>query len=381
MYKARLGILSIVIGCVISLLIISKYFSGDKQFENLAMGTSTLPYQAYYHDTLIHVQHLNDVEEGFMLSHINNREVFMFLGNSQTHSINQKKDGQTNYIEMLIRRLEDSTVTVRCNSLPNAGMQEYYLAYQYWKPKIKMRYLIIPCFMDDMREEGVRNVFFPILVYNKYQIDDTDAIAKKINADLRSYWSKNENTKTNNENADMTALKETVQESSEKLLNEKLDKSWSLWRNRKNVRGEFFNWLYKLRNTVLGIKATTIRAMIPERYDSNMKTLRAIVDDCLKQNIKVLLYIPPIRFDVKLPYDEAAYKLYKEQIEAIALENPGQVFYKNYESIIPADLWGYKEATNLTDDREIDFMHFQYKGHRILADSFIQFFTVQKPLP
>ena len=41
----------------------------------------------------------------------------------------------------------------------------------------------------------------------------------------------------------------------------------------------------------------------------------------------------------------------------------------NYESIVPGELWGYKEATNLMDEREIDFMHFQYRGHQILADS------------
>jgi hypothetical protein len=381
MRSAHLGILSIVIGCILSMLVISHYFSGDKQFENLALGTQTIPYQARYHDTLIHVQHLNDVEEAMILAHINNRKVIFFLGNSQTHSINQKKDGQVNFIELLNNHFQNDKVTVRCNSMPNAGMQEYYLAYQYWKPKFNISHVVISCCMDDMREDGIRDVFFPILVYNKYQINDTSLLSKKINEDLRAYWSKNENTKTNNENADMAALKETVQESTETYLNDKLDNSWALWRDRKNVRGEFFNWIYKFRNTVLRIKATTIRQMIPERYAANMQTLNAIVDDCVKRNVKVVLYIPPIRFDVKLPYDEAGYKMYKQQLEDIAAKYPGMVFYKNFESIVPAELWGYKEATNLTDDKEIDFMHFQYKGHQILADSFTHFFTVQNPLP
>jgi hypothetical protein len=32
-------------------------------------------------------------------------------------------------------------------------------------------------------------------------------------------------------------------------------------------------------------------------------------------------------------------------------------------------LWGYKASTNLLDKREVDYMHFKYKGHQILADS------------
>lgn len=381
MRKLNYGILSIVIGAALSLFVIGRYFSGDKHFENLAMGTRTMPYQACEGDTLIHLQHLNDKEESHFLSRINNRSVVFFLGNSQTHSINQKKDGEVNFIELLNNVLRDTAITVRCNSMPNAGMQEYYLSYQYWKSKFKMKYVVIPVCMDDMREEGIRDVFFPNLIKTKFQISDTTAIARVINEDLRAYWSKNENTKANNESADMAALKETVQESTEKYLNERLDGSWSVWRDRKNVRGEFFNWIYKLRNTVLRIKATTVRKMIPQRYDANMAALNAIVMDCLNHDTKVLLYIPPIRFDVKLPYDAVQYKEFKEAVSALADKYPGQVYYKNYESIVPATLWGYKEATNLTDDREIDFMHFQYKGHQILADSFTHFFTIQNPLP
>ena len=109
--------------------------------------------------------------------------------------------------------------------------------------------------------------------------------------------------------------------------------------------------------------------MIPQRYEYNMHALELIIEECIKSNIKVLLYIPPIRSDITIPYDRNDYTKYKSTVESLTKKYPNKVFYKNFEGIIPGNLWGYKEATNLKNDREVDFMHFQYRGHQILADS------------
>jgi len=42
--------------------------------------------------------------------------------------------------------------------------------------------------------------------------------------------------------------------------------------------------------------------MIPQRYDDNIEALKYLLIECKKDNVKVLLYIPPIRKDVPLPY-------------------------------------------------------------------------------
>ena len=139
--------------------------------------------------------------------------------------------------------------------------------------------------------------------------------------------------------------------------------------NRPNVRGDFFNWLYRLRNTVFRIKASTIRKMIPQRYELNMQALKLLVEDCVSERKKSILYIPPIRSDATLPYDENDYNNFKKQVKELSEKMGPLVYFRNYEGIVPAELWGYKAATNLQSDREIDYMHFQYRGHQIMADS------------
>lgn len=366
-------LIEIFIGLILSYIILTKYFSGERHFENLALGTETFSYQAIDKDSnLIHIIKINHNEENQFVNSLNARgkkDIFLFLGNSQTHAINQKKNTEVNYIQLLFKQ-NNKKIEILCNSIPNAGLQEFYLSYFYWKNKFSIKTLIIPVFMDDLREDGIRDVFFSNLVKDKFQLDEpNNELSKKINTELRAFWSKNENTKNIDNKEDIAALKETFQEKTEIYFNEYLNKNWRIWQNRQNVRGDFFNWLYKARNTALRINPSTERKQIPQRFEYNLYALKLIVEDCIKSDTKVLLYIPPIRSDVDIPYNMKDYSKFKSTIKNIAFKYKGKVFYRNFEGIIPGNLWGYKESTNLIDEKEIDYMHFQFKGHQILADS------------
>ena len=364
----------IIVGVILSYWIIASRFSGETKFEDLALGSETVSYQGLDENgKLIHIVKIEAAEEGEFLTNWDNRgkkDVTLFFGNSQMHSINQMQAGEVNFLELLHKRNKIESAEILGNSFPNAGLQEFYLAYSYWKNILPLKAVVIPLFMDDMREDGIRNVFFSDLISTRYQLKDSnDYLIRQINKDMKGYWSSNANNKTAEANADMAALRESFQEKTEIYLNDKLDRNSKAWVNRQNVRGEVFNWIYKLRNTVFGINANTVRRMIPQRFETNMHALDLIIQDCVKSHRKVMLYIPPIRSDVKLPYDTTDYNNFKARIEAFASEERVGVTFKNYEGIIPANLWGYKAATNLSSEKEIDFMHFQYKGHQILADS------------
>jgi hypothetical protein len=368
--KDLILLFQILIGFVIAYAVITWFFSGTKHFENLALGTETVNYQA--RDTtmrIVHIEKINTEDEQELIAGWNNRgkkNVILFLGNSQTHSINQKKDGQVNYIEMLRRYTHRHDIL--CQSFPNANLQEFYLAFSYWKQKFPVKALVLPLFMDDFREEGIRNVFFEKLVTDRFVLASDDATSIAVNGELKKYWITNQKTNTDGK-ADMAALNETFQEKTELALDGFLSKHAKAWNNRPNVRGDFFNFLYKARNTVLGIRANTVRKMIPQAYKANMDALERIVDECKQHDIRLLLYIPPIRSDVGIPYNPDEYRSFKEFIYGLHTKYPELITVKNFETIVPGYLWGYKEATNLISDREIDFMHFQYHGHEILADS------------
>ena len=39
----------------------------------------------------------------------------------------------------------------------------------------------------------------------------------------------------------------------------------------------------------------------------------------------------------------------------------------NLEGLVPGELWGTKDSTSLDASPELDFMHFQAAGHKLLA--------------
>ena len=365
--KAHL--LQIILSTFLTFWIISFFFSGNNNFENLALGTETVTCLAK--DKLnnsIHVVRIDEQEESSFLNSWKNRgkkKVIFFLGNSQTHSINQKKEDEINMIELLHDSLNNSNVEVLCHSFPNASIQEFYLSFKYWQGKLSIKTLIIPLFFDDFREDGIRDVFFDNLVKTKFVLpDSSNKLIQKINLNLKSYWGSKVILEATEKN------EATTQEKVEYSINKYLDNHFVTWNQRENVKGEFFVWLYKLRNTIFGIKAQTIRKMIHIRYEFNMEALKLILADCKNNKIKVILYIPPIRNDVNLPYEKVDYQKFKGEILNL---NSVNCKVLDFDDIVPGKFWGFKESTNLLEKREVDYMHFQFKGHQILADSLYQY--------
>jgi hypothetical protein len=332
-------------------------------FENLAMGTQTSIYQAKNDKgELIHFLHLDTIEIHQLESLINenNDSVILFLGNSQSHSINQMKKNDCNYIELVSKKIPDPCLAF---TIPNGNLQEYLLTLDYLLRKVKIKKLFLPVFMDDLREDGIRDVFFSELIHKKYQIHDNSLIAKQINLNLKASDGSEKN---------QVEHKSTPQDKSEDFLNNYLNQRTSFWSMRETMRGNLFNWLYILRNTIFGIRPGTVRPLIPERYIKNISSLKAILDISKTINIEVYLYIPPIRSDVSLPYDIYEYEKFKLALARLVF-NYSNAKLKDYSTIVPSKFWGYKDPTNFIDKREVDFMHFQYGGHQILADSIINF--------
>jgi hypothetical protein len=370
-------LLQIILGGFLAQGIIQVFFNGERKFEEQALGTETTSYWAKDNmGSSIHIIRIDSFEEPVFVNDYYARgggNTVLFLGNSQTHSINQMKVGESNYIKIIHDSLANENTEVLCHSMPNAGLQEFYLSYMYWKDKLKIRTIVIPLFFDDLREDGIRDVFFSSLIAQRYLLQDTtNRIEQRINANLKSYWYSNAQIKDTQiiVNQDNIALKETVQEGVENKLNKFLEINSNSWNNRENVRGDFFVWLYHLRNTILRINANTIRKMIPKRYSDNMEALNLILNDCKENNVKVLLYIPPIRSDLPLPYQQDLYSKFKSDIKALCKNN--QFSFADFDTIVPGQFWGYKVSTNLLENREVDYMHFQFNGHQILADSLLK---------
>jgi hypothetical protein len=367
------NVIQLLLAFIFFFILIHFVYHKHIEFENLALGTQTSSLAASNENgNSIHCLRLNQsfIEQ----TDYHSDSIILLLGNSQSHSINQLNANQTTYVGLLNSKINFKN-KILATSFPNANLQELYTVFSFWSEKFPIKTLVLPLFFDDFREDGIRDVFLPYIIDTHYQLKDSiTPIVKKINTDLKTYWINTTKPDEIESNQDNAALKETVQEKVELKLNHFLDKHISIWNNRSNIRGSLFNYLYLTRNTVLGIKASTIRPIIKDRYDNNMDALSAILKLATLKNIKVLLYIPPIRSDVALPYKQEEYSVFKEQIQEV-IERYNNIKFCNFESCVPGSLWGYKEATNLIDKREVDYMHFQFRGHQILADSIYKYIS------
>jgi hypothetical protein len=111
--------------------------------------------------------------------------------------------------------------------------------------------------------------------------------------------------------------------------------------------------------------------MMPGRYIMNMDALKATVKSANEQGIKVILYIVPLRNDVKVPYDLEQYGKFKSEIKLISQGFKAR--FVNFENLVHDKLWGTKNTTTLGGDgQELDFMHFQGGGHKLLADALFE---------
>lgn len=360
--RKRLGIswIPIIVGMISSVILLSLNLLKDStDFGQLALGTETTSVFSEAGGEKIHCSDFEDHApciSGYKKNGYK-KDVALWLGNSQLHAINKYRQGDENAPAILHRMLSQKGHYLVTYSQPNANLQEHYLLFEYLKSRLPIKLLIMPVVFDDMREDGIRSTMVSA-------IQDT----KTRNTLLRTEEGErivNSVQDTSDKNEEFAALSNTAQEKVERSINGWLEEKSVLWRSRSELRGQLYLALYRLRNTVFGIKATTKRRIIRGRYSKNMSSLKEILESARNGDISTLVYIAPIRGDVEAPYDLSEYRIFKKDVETIA-SRTSSVFV-NIESLIPAKLWGTKDSTSITEDAEIDFMHFQAAGHSLMA--------------
>jgi hypothetical protein len=335
----------------------------------LALGEDTSLYKPIDSSAKIHCHDLKDFSSCIDSYHKKNRstlyeDVVLWLGNSQLHSINQMKFGEETSTPILHRDIKDKKKYLMTFSQPNANLQEHFVLFNFLINKVPISTLILPVVFDDMRETGLRNSLTGATKeLNVVERLKKSSIGKKILA--------------NHSEKDMagnkkTALEGTMQEDAEFFLDTKLSLFWNTWSERSSLRASFlYGVLYKFRNWLFDINPSSIRKVIPGRYLMNIQALNEILFTAQDKNIDILLYIAPIRNDIKIPYNLVEYENFKEEVRGVASKYNNVVF-ENLEDLVPPEYWGSKVSTSFNGSlEEVDFMHFQAGGHKILAESIL----------
>jgi len=360
-FKLDVLITFLPIGLGMLLFVFAASYSNDTQptkFDEMALGADTTSYFTVVDGYPIHcmdIKNANGCIDGWI--HRGKKPVILWLGNSQLHAINQMKPNDVTASSLLfdfMRTLRTDLITF---SEPNANLQEHYVLFDYLTHKLPIRALLIPAVFDDTREDGLRTGVAEALDDSTtlHSIEDTEIGRQIIKGN-----------KAGKIDSDLSGLDGTPQKIVESSINDWLNKHSAVWESRTELRGQIFDGLYRYRNTLFGITAQTKRKKIPGRYIKNMSALKAILNSCHKKGIRALVYIVPLRNDVSKPYVEIEYRQFIADVRFIA-EKQG-AFFSNLENLVPANLWGSKDATSAGGGVELDFMHFQGGGHRVLAE-------------
>ena len=339
-------------------------FGTVDKFDELALGQQNTSSFATVNKAQVHCHDLTDAPQciGDFYNFRLKENLILWLGNSQLHAINQKRPGDVTASAILHREAKSESKYLLTFSQPNASLQEHYLLFEYLSQKMPVTTLILAVVFDDLRETGIR----PTLTE---AFNDQEVSFRLNKTEIGRKMMSNQGNQDAAGN-DMAALDDTFQERSEKYLNTKLEKFWNIWEQRPTFRGNLLGNLYLFRNWAFGITPSSSRRMIPGRYIMNIDALKATVQSANEQGINVIVYIVPLRNDVKIPYDLNQYEKFKSEIKWITQEFNAR--FVNFESLVPANLWGTKNATTLGDRQELDFMHFQAGGHKLLADALFE---------
>ena len=353
---------SILVGMLIGIVLLNFFLfknEDENNFENFALKQNDKTLMASFENEKIHCSDLKDLElclKGYKKNSKN--PVILWLGNSQLHVINQYQAGDetaAKLIHSLLREFGFYTLTF---SQANANLQEHFLLFTHLINYFPIETLILPVVFDDLREDTIRAEIKDILKDNVSYSKINNTLTGK---NLINIF-KNEYTIDEGTNSSEKESKDYF----ENLLDEKLSNYWSLWYQRDILRGQVLSKLYILRNSIFRIKATTTRKMIKDRYEKNINAFRDILKIAKINEISVLVYIPPIRNDVKIPYQIEEYDEFKKKLKDISDEN--KVYFISLENLVPSEFWGLKNSTNLEKSEELDFMHFQSYGHSLLAN-------------
>ena len=345
-------------------------------WEELALGKETFSPHVFLkdgtrvyaknQDRAVHCESLENCFENFYRQ--KEAPVVLWLGNSQLHAINQYKDTDILASEILYSDLKKEGYDLLTISHPSANLQEHYVISEYAKLKLNLDSVILGVVFDDFREDGVRNDIGKVLN------DKSLSVALSVTKIGRKIIKKSSDVLDTED--DYAGLKMTFQDKTERLLNEQLESTTELWERRAYLRGLVFNTLYKVRNYIFNINPSSKRKMIKPRFVDNWSALEQLIDSNNASGINVYIYIAPIRGDVEAPYVLSEYNDFKQKISLLASEK--KVYFMNYEDLVPAKFWGMKDSTGASGLAELDFMHYQYGGHKILSNKIYKDFELRE---
>ncbi|MBY0111325.1 MAG: hypothetical protein K2Y21_00780 [Phycisphaerales bacterium] len=353
-WKERLA--SFALAIVIGMGLVAFYNWRRVIPDQLALGAAVQVKPAFWNGMPVNGRRVDDYPEVFPPKRYKpGDDLWVWLGNSQMHSINQLQEHDEVAVAHASRIMNFPVFGL---SIPNASLRENLAVTGWAFSKAKPQWVIVPVVFYMFRMYDLRTGFHEIY-------DDAakkSLAATSIGADMAKEIEKL-GSEENRDAQGTSRLGFSLQTWSEEKLSALVSSHSQVWRDRDQAYAAVMNDLYTSRHWFMGIRSDTKRPMIPARLEANMQALSALIDLAKKNGARVLVYVAPIRWDVEPPYMLDQYFSWKKDLEA-ACARDGASFV-DLDRLIPDNLWG-------TVSDQVDFMHFQGKGHEILANRVTQ---------
>ncbi len=298
------------------------------------------------------------------------RKRLLWLGWSQLYAINDYHAGDRTAPALLAERLDRANVDLIAIAMPNINPREELVVYEYLRPRLKLAGLIVPAWLQGMKQEGIRPTWQAALA---------DPPVRSALAALPSggalLAAAAPQAKSAQEIGQQGLVKDTrtTQQRVEQWLVAELTHRFAPWRVRDEAQGEIKlallagkEQVLRLRNLVLGTRARNwINVIPPARYGINLQALTDLVSTARRDGLPVLVYVPPRPSGTRFPFDPAVYATFKADGERIARARGAS--FANIEDTVADNLWG--EADNGAGEIVTDPSHFTAAGHRLMADA------------
>lgn len=264
----------------------------------------------------------------------------LWLGNSQLYGVNQLGKGDETAVGLLAARLRPLDADLVGLSFPSASLGRHYATFLEAASRWRVDTLVVQLVLDDTRERYSADRPTRISVFERPGPDAS------------------------------------TQERVEAGIVNSLQRCCRLTETRLLAQVRLTTETFHLRNALLGISAQSVRRILPPLYRENLAAFAKLLAEARKGGIEVIAYVAPLRDDIAPPYDPREYARFKQQTRAMAEASGAR--WIDLDRIVPSRWWGSKDATGVDGRPEIDFMHFQGEGHRIVADAL---FPLLAPAP
>lgn len=287
-------------------------------------------------------------------------------GMSQMYAVNDEKEGDRTISEHLDDALAPTGVRVFGLAAPNLNNEEalLYILALASRPETTPRMFLYGACFDKMRNTDLRPGLQAFLRGRRDLVADWERAARLHADEFPAASGKMlESLAALQREADRgeVTLESTIRDAAAGML--------PVVRERSDLNAFVQSGiLYRLRNAVFRIKATSKRPLLAGRYSLNQEFLGLMSRVAEEHGIRLATYVIPLNPQAENPYVPAEYEAFKSWLSGFARGRG--IPFANLEGAVPAGDWGLLDGGP-------DFKHFREAGHRVTAARLLEAFGAE----